>query len=396
MSQRLVDLNPDLRRLRDVGYSVDVWEREGYLVVRDVPYVTSEMKVSQGVLISELTLNGDITGRPSTHVIHFAGDFPCYHTGRPLEPLRHQSSSQPIGRGLVSNHSFSNKPKPEGFDNYFDKIHHYASVLSHQARAIEPSASPMSFSPILPEGDDTVFNYIDTASSRAGISAINAKLMLSSVAIIGLGGTGSYILDLIAKTPVKEIHLFDGDKFLQHNAFRTPGAPSLTDLQRNLYKVDYLKEIYARMHRGIVAHPRFMGRPDLNALEGMAFTFICMDAGPAKKSIIEHLVEHSKSFIDVGLGVEIAEDMLTGVTRVTTSTPSAQDHIKTTVSFADVNADDAYRRNIQIADLNALNAALAVIRWKKLMGFYFDPRPTFNTIFSISGGELISDAAGRG
>jgi hypothetical protein len=37
----------------------------------------------------------------------------------------------------------------------------------------------------------------------------------------GLGGTGSYILDLVSKTPVNEILLFDSDDFLQHNAFRS-------------------------------------------------------------------------------------------------------------------------------------------------------------------------------
>ncbi|WP_318271316.1 ThiF family adenylyltransferase [Sphingobacterium cellulitidis] len=46
------------------------------------------------------------------------------------------------------------------------------------------------------------------------------KLERQKIAIIGLGGTGAYILDMVAKTPVKEIHLFDGDSFDQHNAFR--------------------------------------------------------------------------------------------------------------------------------------------------------------------------------
>jgi tRNA A37 threonylcarbamoyladenosine dehydratase len=51
------------------------------------------------------------------------------------------------------------------------------------------------------------------------------------------GGTGSYVLDFVAKTPVKEIHLFDGDIFDQHNAFRAPGAPSGEELEQRLKKV---------------------------------------------------------------------------------------------------------------------------------------------------------------
>ncbi len=34
--------------------------------------------------------------------------------------------------------------------------------------------------------------------------------------------------------------------------------------------------------------------------------------------------------------------------------------------------DDLYSTNIQISELNALNACLAVIRFKQLRGFYFE------------------------
>lgn len=73
---------------------------------------------------------------------------------------------------------------------------------------------------IADSANETVFQYIDTNSSRANIEMINMKLERQKIAIIGLGGTGAYILDMVAKTPVKEIHLFDGDSFDQHNAFR--------------------------------------------------------------------------------------------------------------------------------------------------------------------------------
>ena len=76
------------------------------------------------------------------------------------------------------------------------------------------------------------FRYMDTASGRAGIGAISEQLATGPVAIVGLGGTGSYILDLVAKTPVREIHLFDGDRFGQHNAFRSPGAPHIDTLRQ--------------------------------------------------------------------------------------------------------------------------------------------------------------------
>src|SRR5260370_29003829 len=83
---------------------------------------------------------------------------------------------------------------------------------------------------------ESVLRYHDSATSRAGIGAATEKLALRKIVIIGLGGTGSYILDLMAKTPVQAIHLYDGDVMLTHNAFRSPGAPTIDELEKRLRK----------------------------------------------------------------------------------------------------------------------------------------------------------------
>src|SRR5690554_1920306 len=104
-----------------------------------------------------------------------------------------------------------------------------------------------------------VFKYIDTNSTRAGIEIMNDKFHGCKVAIIGLGGTGSYIRDLLAKTPVLEIHNYDGDDIALHNLFRAPGAIDASILdERTIKKVDYYQEIYSKMHTGIYAHPYYV------------------------------------------------------------------------------------------------------------------------------------------
>jgi hypothetical protein len=53
------------------------------------------------------------------------------------------------------------------------------------------------------------------------------------------------------------------------------------------------------------------------------------------------------------------------------------------------NADaDAYRSNIQIADLNALNAMLAVGMWKRLCGFYADSTDALHSTYITHLNEL--------
>jgi hypothetical protein len=46
--------------------------------------------------------------------------------------------------------------------------------------------------------------------------------------------------------------------------------------------------------------------------------------------------------------------------------------------------DDIYRNNIQIGELNALNACLAVIRFKQLRGFYFDEEQFYHLLFELN------------
>jgi hypothetical protein len=62
---------------------------------------------------------------------------------------------------------------------------------------------------------------------------------------------------------------------------------------------------------------------------------------------------------------------LGGILRVTTSTAQNRETARKRIAFSN-DDDNEYARNIQIAELNALNAALAVIKWKKLCGFYHD------------------------
>src|SRR4029077_5988956 len=231
--------------------------------------------------------------------------------------------------------------------------------------------------------EESVFNYLDTASSRAGITAATSKLENGKVGIVGVGGTGAYVLDLVSKTPVKEIHLFDGDFFLNHNAFRAPGAASLEELKARPKKVAYFKERYSKMHRGIVAHDRKVDATNVTELREMDFVFLCMDPGGGKKLIVESLEEFGIRFVDVGMGVEIAADALSALLRVTTSTPDKRDHFRKRVSVSEDGGLDEYAANIQIADLNALNAALAVVKWKKLYTSYVDLEREHHSTYSV-------------
>jgi hypothetical protein len=387
MSREPLSRSPDLKRLRDEGYFVQI--RGGFLLLREVPYVDAQKRVRAGTLISSLALAGEVAQRPDTHIVYFDGDFPCTAEGVRIAQITHQSAEMNLGNGLVAKHSFSSKPDA-GYQDYYEKMTTYAAILAGPAAALKPGVTPRTFAAPEPGDDNDIFNYTETASDRAGVGALTEQLADERLVIVGLGGSGAYILDLVAKTPAREIRLIDGDEFLQHNAFRAPGAPSLDELREAPKKVDYYKAIYARMHRRIVAHAVHIGADNLHLPEGATFAFLSMAGGEPKQRVVEWLEAHKVPFVDVGMGLELVEGSLGGVLRVTASTPEKHDHVRERISFADGGGDDPYASNIQVADLNALNATLAVIKWKKIRGFYRDLEAEHHCTNTTDGNLIIN------
>lgn len=386
MSQPPQNLSADIRQLLDEGYEVEI--RASHLLVHHVPYLDSASKVRFGTLISKLAFAGDRIQWSGDHVAYFTGDFPCYPGGKPMEGLRHQSQPIALEDGLVAQHSFSNKP-PGNYRDYHHKMTRYVEMLSDQARAIDPSAEAITHRLIEFSENRSVFVYPDTNSTRAEISAVSAKLSGMKIAIIGLGGTGAYVLDQAAKTPVEEIHLIDGDVFAHHNAFRAPGAPTMDTLRNPPLKVDYFADLYSQMHRGIKGHGDYVTAENVTLLSGMNFVFICVDKPVAKKVIFDYLEAAGKPFIDVGMGLQLVDGQILGAARATLSTPSNRNTARQAVSLVD-DDEDVYATNIQVADMNMLNASLAVIRWKKLYGFYHDRNQEFNCTYTIDS-QMLSE-----
>jgi len=386
MSHQLISRSPDLKRLRDEGYDIKV--QSGYLLVNDVPYVNSNKEVKRGVLVSTLTLAGNVTDRPDKHVMYFAGDHPCNQDGSEIRQIKHGSGRTNLG-DITVDHSFSAKPTTGYYEDYYAKVTTYVAILSGRAQVIEPEATAKTFPVVEPGIEESVFNYIDTASIRAEITVLTKKLELGKIAIVGLGGTGSYVLDLVSKTPVKEIHIFDKDYFLQHNAFRSPGAPSVDELKEKPQKVAYFSKQYGRMHRGIIAYPDNIDESNVDRLNRMDFVFLCLE-GEAKKRIVLKLREAKIPFVDVGMGLYMVDSALAGVLRVTTSSPAHPEN-EGRIPFSAGNGQNEYDKNIQVAELNALNAALAVIKWKKLFGFYLDLECEHHSTYTIDGNVLTNE-----
>lgn len=390
MSQQLIDRNEDLQRIRTEGYELEV--HGDHLIIRHVPYLDSSGKLQHGVLVTPIdSASGESIGSPNDHKVYFSGDFPRDALGKNLTTINRCGEGRAFPNGLQTHHQLSAKPKSGKYRDYHHKLITYIALISAPVIAIDPDATAQTHAVRIPADPDSPFVYADTASTRAGISAISEKLEKQRVAIIGLGGTGSYILDLVAKTPVSEIHLFDRDEFLNHNAFRAPGAASIEQLRARRSKVEYFGEIYSQMHKGIRPHQEFITAENLSKLEGLDFVFVAVDSGEVRKLIIEGLLAMQIPFIDVGMGVEETDTKLRGQVRVTVATQDGTESMRTRTPTGSGGGANEYARNIQIADLNALNASLAVIRWKKWAEFYLDQDQAHNSLYTIDGNRINNE-----
>lgn len=222
MLHKLIDHSPDLKRLRDEGY--ELYISNSHILISSIPYLNSSKEICLGTVVSPLTIVGDKAGPPSNHVVHFVGDHPCNKDGSIITALSHSDNKVSLGEGIEVDRSFSNKPVG-GFKDYYQKLTSYIKIICGPAQSTDHTVTPKTFRLVTPDEADSDFIYPDTNASRAGIGAISNKLKGQKIGIIGIGGTGSYLLDFLSKCPVEEIRIFDNDQFKLHNAFRSPGAP---------------------------------------------------------------------------------------------------------------------------------------------------------------------------
>lgn len=140
MQQQLINLNPDLNRLQDEGYDIEV--KGGHLIVRQIPYATPSKSVALGMLICVLNYASPTKiSTPPDHTIFFNGETPCNSNGHALDAIINNSSRQQLTNELLATHYFSSKPLSGNYPNYYEKIRTYAEILSIHAKAIDSTVT---------------------------------------------------------------------------------------------------------------------------------------------------------------------------------------------------------------------------------------------------------------
>jgi hypothetical protein len=378
MLSTLASHNEDIRKLIDKGYAVAIDSE--CLVIRDIPYLAVDKQLQLGAFVSKLIYVNEYTVTPDDHQMYFCGSHPYQIDGTPIKNLAGGEMTMPLmSTDLVVQRSFSCKPA-EGYKGLFDKVENYLAMIAGPAMNVH-NANPFTFRSV-EKIDESVFHFSDTLTSRAEIGDLATKFRDDIIAIIGLGGTGSYLLDFMVKTPVKEIRAFDPDFFHVHNAYRSPGKLNKEEFEQT--KAQVYQKRYEDFRSGLSIIPRFIDLQSSDDLIGVTFAFVCVDKGSARKEIFELLMGLSIPFIDVGMGLDRNGGPISGTVRTTYYSPETVENLlqKRLAPMHDL-PDDVYRHNIQISELNALNASFAITKFKQLRGFYANDNPYYNMLFTV-------------
>lgn len=363
----LASRNPFIDGLIKQGYEVGFIN--AHLVVFGVPCLNAAGELKYLDLISPLDLRERyVIDRPTDHKMWISGELPCNLDGQRVSAAVGQEHRK-VSDEIWSDQFLSNKPPRGHYESFEEKVTQYLDLIAAPARYKFPEASPLRALRERMKQPISPLVFPDSLSARDGVLELSHKLLGLKVAIIGCGGTGAYILDFIAKTHLAEIHLFDDDIVHVHTLFRLPGVYGEQHLGTK--KVDALFGAYERFHRGIRPRPVRITSQNVDELGAFDFVFVAVDDAPSRQLICEACDRLQLAFVDVGMGLNKGNSGLYGFVRTSGGETGDFRRLTGTQYLPSENApDNEYRRQPQIAELNALNAAMAVIRFKQHVGFF--------------------------
>jgi hypothetical protein len=276
--QELANLNPFVQDLHEQGYQLDFIH--GYFVIYGLPYLDKAGCLRHGDWISPVDLTeGGALDPPGNHQAWFRGDKPHDQDGRELS-IGISENRLELTTDFAANLSFSLKLLENGemrkYRSFEEKVLTYLDAITAPAMAAYPESTPLRGIEVKAAAQNSPLRFPDTSSANYNLTDISSLLRAKKVAIVGLGGTGSYILDLLARTHLERIVLFDDDKVHVHTIFRMPGF-----IHRAIGKpkVEALAQQYGNWHSGIEPINERVTQENLDRLLEFDFVFVSVDDG---------------------------------------------------------------------------------------------------------------------
>ena len=233
---------------------------------------------------------------------------------------------------------------------------------------------------------ESVFGFEIDGENARDMKSWRDRAREQKIGIVGLGGVGLWILDLMSKTDVQEIRIWDGDKIEGRNLVRAPGWASQEAIGKN--KAEHFGEQYGRTRKGISVYGRYWSADKAeDSFEGLDFVFIAVDKTETRTALCEKLEEMKIPFVDAGMGIERRSEQVRGSCQVFFSGKNPERWRIGIPTVEGAGEKDYYE--LQLADLGALNAALAVGIWRRHIEQYEEEEEDWLIRYRIENNDLL-------
>jgi molybdopterin/thiamine biosynthesis adenylyltransferase len=136
------------------------------------------------------------------------------------------------------------------------------------------------------------------------------RLQAVRVGVVGCGGTGSVVVQMLAHLGVRDLVLVDPDVVELSNLNRLVGATRV-DARRSRPKVRVAQRLVKQVHPGaqVRALPVLVGDSSaITALKGLDLLFGCTDDHGSRLILNQLAVQYLIPYLDLGAGLQTAED----------------------------------------------------------------------------------------
>lgn len=360
------------------GWHIDVGG--DHIAVAGVPYrqhdgASGLCQVTVWVLEDGRTMTAPPNGSGATHAARLGGV-----TGGKA----YRAEGEPVGNVIWTDNThecvISIKLDSGNYADAWHALLNYCSIVAAAAQAGGDQE---------PRQTGRIFKFEVLGENTPDIRAWEDKAGGQKIGIVGLGGVGLWLLDLMSKTNVGEIRVWDGDHIQGRNLVRAPGWAGEDAVGQN--KAEYFGELYSRFRNGISIYPEYLDPSSASdSLDGLDFVFIAIDNTETRSALCERLEQAGVPFIDVGMGIERQQGEVRGSLQVFFSGGDAgrwRIGIPTVVGVG----EQEYHI-LQLADLAALNASLAVGVWRRHTGQYAEDSKEWLIRYSVESNTLLKRA----
>jgi hypothetical protein len=334
-----------------------------------------------------------------------------------LEPLLLTAADQRLG--VVKFHSHpSNFPRFSKTDDVsdadlFPSIYgwvddegpHASAVMLPDGRIFGRSVDEKnrfaSLERIMVVGDDVAIHFEGGGTSvgpthaqrhQQLFGAATTRLLRSlTIGVVGCSGTGSFVIEMLARLGVLRLVLVDPDRVEYRNLNRIVGS-SATDAALGRLKVETLAESVARIGLGTEVLPiakHLSTRDAVKALAGCDVVFGCMDSHEGRRTLNRLASFYVLPYFDCGVGLEA--DGTGGIEKVTATSHYVQPGASSLLERGAIQQKRANAESMARGD----PAAYAELRRQKYIDGVEEDRPAVISVNALAASLAVNEMLAR-